>query len=284
MDYNFSSDLKTIRELTALTQEQLAEKIGVEKITISRSETEKTSASKILIEKVYDFAFKNNIHLGKLKEMFWQEDLYKNHKLLFHGSKSGINGKIDVTRGRANNDFGQGFYTGENYAQALSFVSSFDNSCLYFIDFDEQDLKCKKYEVNQEWMLTIAYYRGTLDKYRNNKDIIKLIESSRDSDYIIAPIADNRMFQIINSFIDGEISDEQCKHCLAATNLGYQYIFKNQKALDHVKLIEKSYICKREKEYYQNIRMNDAKLGDDKVKMARIKYRGKGKYIDEIFG
>ena len=283
MDYNFSSDLKTIRELTALTQEQLADKLGVEKITISRNETQKTNASKILIEKVYDFAFKNNIHLGKLKEMFWKEDLCKNHKLFYHGSKSGISGKIDVTKGRVNNDFGQGFYTGENYAQALSFVSSFDNSCLYFVDFIEQDLKCKKYEVNQEWMLTFAYYKGTLDKYKDNKDIVNLIERSKDCDYIIAPIADNRMFQIINSFIDGEITAKQCKHCLAATNLGYQYVFKSQKALDHVKLIEKNYICKREKEYYQNIRTNDAKLGNDKVKMARIKYRGKGKYIDEIF-
>ena len=31
---------------------------------------------------------------------------------------------------------------------------------------------------------------------------------SRDCDYIIAPIADNRMFKIIDSFIEGEITDE----------------------------------------------------------------------------
>ena len=30
------------------------------------------------------------------------------------------------------------------------------------------------------------------------------------------------------------------------------------------------------------MRNSDAKLGDDKVKLARIKYRGKGHYIDEI--
>ena len=283
VDYNFSTDLKTIRELQSLTQSEFASKIGVEQVTISRSELEKTKPSKILIEKVYEFAFKNNIHLGKLKEMFWKEDINRDHKLLYHGSKSGIIGKIDVTRGRANNDFGQGFYTGENYVQALSFVSSFADSCLYFIDFDAQDLACKKYQVDQEWMLTIAYYRGTLDQYKNHKEIVKLIESSRNCDYNIAPIADNRMFQIINSFIDGEITDEQCKHCLAATNLGYQYVLKSKKAINQLKIVEKSYICASEKTYYQNVRTNEAKLGDDKVKMARIKYRGKGKYIDEIF-
>ena len=37
-----------------------------------------------------------------------------------------------------------------------------------------------------------------------------------------------------------------------------------------------------EKEYYKNIRTAETKLGEDKVKLARIEYRGKGQYIDEI--
>ena len=45
------------------------------------------------------------------------------------------------------------------------------------------------------------------------------------------------MFQIINSFIEGELTDKQCKHCLAATNLGMQYIFVSEKAVSQAKLI-----------------------------------------------
>ena len=41
-------------------------------------------------------------------------------------------------------------------------------------------------------------------------------------------------------------------------------------------------LSEKEKEYYKKMRNSDAKLGDDKVKLARIKYRGKGRYIDEI--
>ena len=37
-----------------------------------------------------------------------------------------------------------------------------------------------------------------------------------------------------------------------------------------------------EKEYYKNIRLEESRLGDNKVKLARKQYRGKGKYIDEI--
>ena len=131
-------------------------------------------------------------------------------------------------------------------------------------------------------MLTIAYYRGALEKYSNSSLLKELIASSRKCDYIIAPIADNRMFSIINSFIRGEITDEQCKHCLAATNLGNQYVFINNLAVSKLKMVEKVYLCEKEKQYYQEIRSNDAKLGEDKVMLARIEYRGKGKYIDEI--
>lgn len=214
--------------------------------------------------------------------MLWQDDLGHNAKLLFHGAKSEINGEIDVHYGRQNNDFGQGFYTGETYEQAISFVSGFDHSSVYYLNFDDKNLKCKRYEVNQEWMMTIAYYRGTLEEYKTHPKIKALVKQSRECDYVIAPIADNRMFQIINSFIAGELTDEQCKHCLAATNLGMQYIFISEKAASQAKLIERCYISDNEREYYKNIRFEESKLGDDKVKLAKRQYRGQGLYIDEI--
>ncbi len=282
MKYNFSKDLQSIREILGLTQNEFAKQIGVEQVTISRNELGKTDPSAKLLESVYTYAFAKNIKINKLKEMLWRDDLEKNEKLLFHGAKSGIDGEIDIHKGRRNNDFGQGFYTGESYEQAISFVLGFEHSSVYYICFDDGNLKCKRYKVDQEWMMTIAYYRGALDEYKNHPAIRKLIEQSRDCDYIIAPIADNRMFQIINSFIDGELTDEQCKHCLAATNLGMQYILISEKAASQAKLIERCYISENEREYYKNVRLEESKLGANKVKLARKQYRGKGRYIDEI--
>lgn len=282
MKYNFSKDLQSIREILGLTQNEFAKQIGVEQVTISRNELGKTDPSAKLLESVYTYAFVKNIKINKLKEMLWRDDLEKNEKLLFHGAKSGIDGEIDIYKGRCNNDFGQGFYTGESYEQAISFVSGFEHSSVYYICFDDRNLKCKRYKVDQKWMMTIAYYRGALDEYKNHPAIRKLIEQSRDCDYIIAPIADNRMFQIINSFIDGELTDEQCKHCLAATNLGMQYILISEKAVSQAKLIERCYISENEREYYKNVRFEESNLGANKVKLARKQYRGKGQYIDEI--
>lgn len=282
MDYNFSSDLMAIREILGLSQSELAEIIDVEQVTISRNELGKTAPSAKLLESVYAYAFQKKIRINKLKEMLWRDELTTHQKLLFHGAKSEIHGTIDLTRGRKNNDFGQGFYAGESYEQAISFVSGFDQSSVYFLNFDASNLKCRKYAVDQEWMMTIAYYRGSLDAYRDHPTIQKLIEQSRACDYIIAPIADNRMFQIINAFINGELTDEQCKHCLAATNLGMQYILTSEQAVARTRLIERCYISANERAYFKTLRSDEAKLGDDKVKLARKQYRGQGLYIDEI--
>ena len=282
MDYNFKEDLKAIREIAELTQTEFAELLGVEQKTISRNEMGKNEPASKLLEQVYSFAFEKNIKLNKLKEMLWLDNLQRSHKLLFHGAKASIEGELDIHRGRKNNDFGQGFYAGESYEQAITFVSGYEKSSVYFLDFDNHNLRCKPYEVDQDWMMTIAYYRGMLETHESHPIVKRLIEESRECDYIIAPIADNKMFQIINSFIEGEITDEQCKHCLAATHLGLQYVFISEQAINQVKVVERCYISDKEKEYYKNIRTEDTKLGDDKVKLARIKYRGKGRYIDEI--
>lgn len=279
---NFSQDLKSIREILGLTQTEFASLLGVEQVTISRNELGKTKPSAKLMEQVYSLAFQKHIQLNRLKEMLWTENLGNRYKLLFHGAKSSINGELSISAGRANNDFGQGFYTGESYEQAISFVSGFDQPSVYLLSFENSGLKCHEYDVDQNWMMTIAFYRCTLKNYLDHPVVKQLKMESRDCDYIIAPIADNRMFQIINSFIGGEITDEQCKHCLAATNLGKQYVFISDRAIRQVKLLERCYISQNEKEYYKGIRSADAKLGDDKVKLARIRYRGKGRYIDEI--
>ena len=143
-------------------------------------------------------------------------------------------------------------------------------------------LKCKIFEVNQEWMLAIAYFRGKLTEYKNNPIIKKIIEQITNVDYIIAPIADNRMFEIIDSFIEGEITDEQCKHCLSATDLGSQYVFHTAKALKQVQILERCYVSAAEKNHYITTRQDFSTINNDKVKIARKKYRGQGKYIDEV--
>lgn len=282
MDYNFDKDFKAIRDVLDISQKEFAKVLDTEQKTISNIESKDSYPSKTIVESAFTYAFKKDVKINKLKELLCRDNLIHNEKLLFHGSKGEIKGDIDVNFGRGNNDFGKGFYTGESYEQAVSFISTYDDPSVYFMSFDDSDLKCKRYSADREWMMTIAYYRESLEEYENHPIIKKIIAESRDYDYIIAPIADNKMFETINEFIEGNLTDEQCKHCLAATNLGMQYVFLTEKAASRLKIVERCYVCDKEREYYKKIKEDYRKLGNDKVKLAKAQYRGIGKYIDEV--
>lgn len=282
MDYHFAEDIKAIREMLGMTQAGLAAEIGMQQVTLSRSEIGRTKPSDRLLEYVYGFAYEKNIRLGRLKEMLCCESIKPGHRLLFYGAKDLLEGENVFDRIGAENAIAHAFCAVEKYDQAASAVAGFKKSSVIYLDFDEQNLKCKRYTLTRDWILTFAYYRGALEKYENHPTIRKLITESQSGDYIIAPIADNRMLQIINSFITGEITDVQCKHCLAAMNLGNQYVFTSEQAAKRLRILERSYISVNEREYYKRLRNEETRLSDDKVKLARIQYRGKGRYIDEI--
>ena len=56
----------------------------------------------------------------------------------------------------------------------------------------------------------------------------------------------------------------------------------NRFAIHKLRIVEHVYLADNEKNYYKEVRSLNSKLEEDKVKLARIQYRGKGKYIDEI--
>ena len=281
MKYRINEDLKLIREMFELSQEEMSLSIDIDKKTITRIENDENYPTNETLEKIYNYAYKKGIKINKIKEMMYKEENPKS-KIIFHGSKNIIEGEISPNYGRVNNDFGNGFYCGESIEQTTSFVSRFQDSSIYILKFDNKDLKCEFFDVNQEWMLAVAYFRGKLKEYEDNEIIKNIIEKVKKSDYVIAPIADNRMFRIIDRFIDGEITDEQCKHCLAATNLGNQYVFLTEKATSKISILERCYIAKAEREFYYKQKEEDVNDSDNKVKFALIKYKREGKYIEEI--
>jgi len=282
-DFQVLNDIEIVQDLLELNAEEMAGEIGVSRVTLSNWKKDAGRIGQSYLSAFYSMAFKSKIRLNKIKEQLYKEDYSSvSHAILFHGAKTQLDGKIDISRSRKNSDFGQGFYCGESLEQSAMFVSNFPESSLYIVDFNKEGLKSKSFSVDREWMLTIAYYRGRLKEYDTLQVISELISKNRDVDYFIAPIADNRMFEIIDSFIEGEITDIQCQHCLSATNLGNQYVFVSQKAADQISVLEHCYLAKEEKEYYLTSRQESVEMNRDKVKVARKQYRGQGKYIEEI--
>ncbi len=283
MNFMIAQDIESVLEITDLTMEKLADILDVSRGTISNWFNGKTEISEKHLASFYEYAFKRGIRLNKIKEQFYREDSIVNHELLlFHGAKTMIEGEITIHHSKKINDFGNGFYCGESLEQSAMFVATLPNSSLYMLKFDPSGLKYRKFSVDREWMLTIAYNRGRLNAYKDTEIIRQLIRSTEDIDYIIAPIADNRMFEIIDSFIEGEITDIQCQHCLSATNLGYQYVFVSENACKNITLLERCYLTESEKNSYLRSREESFSMNMDKVKLARKQYRNQGEYIEEI--
>ncbi len=183
MDYKIDEDIILIREFYQLSQREFANILGVDKMTLSRTENSDTYPREELMDKVYNFCFEKGLNFNKQKEMLYKDDLNSKHILLTHASKLGIDGEISIDKGRVNNDFGKGFYCGESYDKSISFVCRLTSSCVYYIDFNPNNLKETQFEVSTQWMLAIAYFRGRLEKYKDSKIIKEIIGKINRADY-----------------------------------------------------------------------------------------------------
>ncbi len=206
-----------------------------------------------------------------------------NHVLLFNGPKNELIGKPTIKYGDEHKDFGKGFYLGETYEQSASFVTGFNNSMIYIFDFNKTKVRIKEFSICREWMILIAYFRGRLLSYKDSNYIKGLLDELKDIDVVIAPIADNTMYTILDDFICGKITDLQCLYALSANRLGKQYVFRSDDVIsDNLTLLEQCFYCHEERNDYQNYRLKENEIGKNKVILALREYAGKGKYIEEL--
>lgn len=264
-DFDLENDVQLICELNNCTKEDLSSFVDINNI-----------------EEVYEYAWGNNIRINEIK---WQEykDLDEQGTLfLSHGSRSGIRGNIRLDVSGESNDFGSGFYCGTMLKQAGMFVADEPNSSIYIISFIPEGLKPATFKVDTEWMLAVGYYRETLDKYKNSDRIQAIINKVDNCDYIVAPIADNRIFELIDAFTDGEITDKQCLYALSATYLGRQFVFKSNNCLSKLDIVDHLYLCKSEKDSYSIQNSVESNTSLNKAIRARKKFSGEGLYIDEL--
>lgn len=283
MEFSIIQDIEIVLELTGLSMEVFAAELGVSRMTVNNWLSGRKEISEKNIASFYEYTFRRGIRLNKIKEQLYREDVANNSEvLLFHGAKTRIEGLLRTDYSKRRNDFGPGFYCGESLEQSAMFVATYPASSLYMLKFKPEGLIGKEFGVSRDWMLMIAYFRERLGEYVDSDVIRALTKTVEGVDYIVAPIADNRMFEIIDQFIDGEITDEQCKHCLSATNLGKQYVFVSERALQRVELLERCYLTEAEKEFYLFSRQASYEMNRDKVKVARRQYRDVGKYIEEM--
>ena len=283
LEFAYKDDLELVKHLRGLSYADLALGCGVSEKTVKRWALGSAQPNSQNLAAFYDYAYDAGISLNSIKSQFHRETLESRGKIvLFHGSRTAIQGVLSLERCNPGSDFGRGFYCGESSEQAALFVSGHSDSSLYIAGFDPKRLRCERYVVDQDWMLTIAVFRGRLAEYADHPRVKALVDRVRGADYVIAPIADNRMYEIISEFIDGITTDVVCEHCLAATQLGNQYVFLTSDALANLELVERCFLSRGERRRCSRQRKDDLRAAEDKVKAAKRLYRGEGRYIDEL--
>lgn len=281
-NYNFPNDIKLIRKCFNMSQEQFAKEVGLSRSNIARYEADQIKPSIESLEKIYNFSFSHGFNLNKSKSMIYEDDKGKN-VILYHGAKQEIEGNPDTKHSIPPNDFGDGFYLGQTLEQANTWVCSIEKSSTYCFYFCDKQMKKMEFDVDFNWLYAILYYRGELLEYNLPDFLIKLINDVNETDYLIAPIADNQMYDTIEEFINGRITDVACLHALRANNLGYQYVLKSETACKELRAIDRFYLCEEERKNYLALKNVNALVGKNKTSLAITKYRREGKYFDEIF-
>ena len=197
-----------------------------------------------------------------------------------HGSKYGLS-EVTVSGSRYNCGFGNGFYLGQTYHQALSFVCEFDKASVYSFRYSFDGLKKIEFDCSLDWMLAICYYRETIKEYAESSMVQGIVKKIKDADIVVAPIADNKMFYVMSQFAEGEINADVALHSLSASGLGFQYIIKTERALKQSIPIEKYYLSVPERENCRRSLIERGYVIDTKLKLAKREFK-EGLYIEEL--
>lgn len=285
---NISQHLEIIEDIFVQKPEDfewLLAKLDLSEEEFEAIKSGELEPDKMQLENIYNFAYNSGLFLNEIQ---WQDRLdefrKENEVVATHGSRTNIKGNIRVDVSGESNDFGNGFYIGEDISQAGMWVGEEPNSSLYILTFDENDLVKAQFNVSVDWMLAVCYYRNQIPEYANSERILRIREKVDNCDYVYAPIADNKLFEVIDAFVAEEITDLQCLYALSATHLGYQYVLKTERALENLDIIDHLYFCSVEKSLYNKESDVENNTSLHKAFIAKKRYKDQGQYISELLG
>ena len=278
--------IKQIREHLNISQTELAEQLNVTFATVNRWENGRAVPNKLAQTKLYEICQENDvpvydITLNRIANVAKDISLSEGRVLLYHGSKSGIEGKIEP-KSRSQCDFGRGFYMGTDPNQALTLICDYDKSKFYIVSVDTTDLKTIEVHADIEWAMLVAYHRGRMETIKGTPLYEKYRKMSENKDLVIGSIANDRMFYVIDNFFIGNITDTALVGSLSALQLGKQYVAVSQKGCDAIRIEAEVELSHLERMFIQEVaeanRAKGVSLANDICK----NYRREGLFFDEI--
>ena len=278
--------MKEIRAYLNMSQTEFAEFLNISFATVNRWENGRAVPNKLAQSTLYELCKAYNVPvynmvIDKIKKASDNVKLDEGRVLLYHGSKSGIIGTIEL-KSRSKCDFGKGFYMGTEPEQALTLICDYDKSKFYIVSVAVNELEILDIPANLEWAMAVAYYRGRMEKIEGTSLYNKYRDIAKGKDIIVGSIADDRMFYVIDNFFMGNITDAALVNSLSALELGKQYVAITQKACDTVRIeceVNLSYLERQVlKEAAESNRTKGISLANEICR----NYRREGVYFDEM--
>ncbi|MCL1833406.1 MAG: DUF3990 domain-containing protein [Leptospirales bacterium] len=128
-------------------------------------------------------------------------------------------------------DFGTGFYTTTDKEQAVKFTNKFTslekNRILNIYEYDEINAKnnlsiLQFEEAEIQWLRYVIANRSGSGK-------------DGDFDIVIGPVANDRVYDVVESFELGDYSEEEALRRLLTFRLTNQIVFKTEKSLIYLR-------------------------------------------------
>lgn len=278
--------IKEMRNYLQMSQAELAERLDVNFTTVNGWENGQGAPNRVTQEKLYEICREREIPvyemtLQKIADMADKIEIPSERMLLYHGSKSGIQGAI-APKSRKQCDFGCGFYMGTEPEQALTLICDYDKSKLYIVSIDCTELECLEVSPDIDWAMLVAYHRGRMERIKGTALYEKYRDMGKKKDLMIGNIANDRMFYVIDNFFIGNITDKALVKSLSALQLGKQYVAVTQKCCDVVRVEVEISLSHLERRFMKDVAEENRIKGSSLAKEICKSYRREGLFFDEI--
>ena len=209
--------------------------------------------------------------------------LKKNKIVLYHGSREEINEDIaPISREKC--DFGEGFYMGSNPEQIKGLIIESKAPHFYTLEIDLTKIDPNKILVLDEdlWLYTVLANRCKTPSFNESKFCKDLLRRQEEYDFIVGPIADDRMNEALGSFNGSSLTDIGLKMCLSQIDYGFQFVAKTPKACEKIKVVSSRPIYGKEADDIRIYTQEKRTESKGVVENMRRLYRREGLYIDEL--
>lgn len=166
--------------------------------------------------------------------------------------------------------------------QPLTLICSFEEFRFYIVSMDVSELSILSVKADLDWAMIVAFHHGKMEAIKGTSYYDRYAEMSAANDVVKGPIADDRMFYVLDNFFAGNITDAALVSSLSALKLGEQYVAVTGKACEKIRIereVPLSWLEKRALREYGRGQSPSRRLHGEHICK---KYRREGLFFDEI--